>query len=116
MMRWCDQNGIYYLLGIAKNPVLLEKAQPWTIPAQWHYERTGQKQRLFGGFPYAAATWDRQRGVIIKAEHSHHGGKGVVWAFCDKMLDAAVISGKFRSVATSRDTAISRSKMQARAL
>lgn len=73
MMRWCDRNGIYYLLGIAKNPVLLEKAQPWTIPARWHHERTGQKQRLFGSFSYAAATWDRQRRVIIKAEHSSHG-------------------------------------------
>ncbi len=73
MMRWCDRNGVYYILGIAKNPVLLKQAQPWTIPAQWHYQRTEQKQRLFGSFSYAASTWDRQRRVIVKAEHSRHG-------------------------------------------
>ena len=44
-----------------------------TIPAKWHYERTEQKQRLFGSFSYAASTWDRQRRVIAKAEHSSHG-------------------------------------------
>ena len=26
-----------------------------------------------GGFSYAAATWDRQRRIIVKAEHSSHG-------------------------------------------
>ena len=37
------------------------------------YEQTGDKQRLFGEFKYAAATWDRERRVIIKAEHTSLG-------------------------------------------
>lgn len=73
MMRWCDNHGVYYILGIAKNARILKMAQPWTIPAQWHYERTGEKQRLFGSFSYAAEKWDRQRQIIVKAEHSSHG-------------------------------------------
>ena len=73
MLRWCDKHGVYYIIGLAKNPVLLREAQPWTIPAEWHHRRTGQKQRLFGSFSYAAGTWDRERHVIIKAEHSSQG-------------------------------------------
>ena len=73
MLRWCDKHGVYYIIGLAKNSVLLREAQPWTIPAEWHHRRTGQKQRLFGSFSYAAGTWDRERRVIIKAEHSSQG-------------------------------------------
>jgi hypothetical protein len=72
-MKWCDENGVYYLLGLAQNNVLLEKAQPWTIPAEWHFNRTQEKVRLFGSFSYAAATWDRERRVIVKAEHTAEG-------------------------------------------
>lgn len=73
LLRWCDKHGVYYITGLAKNPVLLREAQPWTIPAEWHHRRTGQKQRLFGSFSYAAGTWDRERRVIIKAEHGSQG-------------------------------------------
>ena len=48
-------------------------AQPWTVPAEWHFRRTGQKVRLFGTFSYAAETWNRPRRVIVKAEHSAQG-------------------------------------------
>ena len=43
------------------------------VPAEWHHRRTGQKQRLFGTFGYAAKTWDRHRRVIVKAEHNTSG-------------------------------------------
>ena len=73
LMRWCDRKGVYYVLGLAKNAVLERKAQPWTVPAEIHYDRTGDKQRLFGGIGYAAQTWDRTRRVIVKAEHNDGG-------------------------------------------
>jgi len=72
-LRWCDRNGVGYIVGLAKNPTLLRHAQPWTIPAAWHYERTGDKQRWFGTIAYAAGTWDRERRVIVKAEHGDKG-------------------------------------------
>jgi hypothetical protein len=37
------------------------------------HEASGEKQRLFGWIDYAAATWDRERRVIAKAEHSTQG-------------------------------------------
>src|SRR5207249_9155775 len=39
--------------------------------ARW--EATGQPQRLFGTFAYAAGPWDRPRRVIVKAEHGAGG-------------------------------------------
>jgi hypothetical protein len=73
LMRWCDRNGIGYVLGLAQNAVLLRQAQDWTERARRQFERTGQLQRIFGSFSYAAATWDRPRRVIIKAEHTAQG-------------------------------------------
>ena len=37
------------------------------------YEEERRKQRFFGWMDYGAGTWDRQRRVIAKAEHSSQG-------------------------------------------
>ena len=62
-----------YIIGLAKNAVLKRLARRSMITARWEYRRTGQKQRLFEEFQYAASTWDRKRRVIAKAEHSDQG-------------------------------------------
>src|SRR4051812_21123319 len=72
-MRWCDSHGIGYVLGLAKNPALLREARDWIERAERQSRRTGQPQRLFGSFAYAAGTWDRPRRVIVKAEHTARG-------------------------------------------
>jgi hypothetical protein len=72
-MRWCDSNGIGYVLGLAKNPALQRQARDWIERAERQFRRTGQPQRLFGSFAYAAGTWDRPRRVIVKAEHTARG-------------------------------------------
>jgi hypothetical protein len=73
LMRWCDRHDVGYIIGLAQNPVLLRDAERWTTRAQERFEQTGGKQRLFGTFRYAAATWDRPRRVIVKAEHLCQG-------------------------------------------
>lgn len=73
MMRWCDRHGVDYILGLAKNKVLHRMARRSMVQARWDYRRSGLKQRLFEEFSYAAATWDRPRRVIAKAEHSKQG-------------------------------------------
>jgi hypothetical protein len=73
MMRWCHRHGVDYLIGLAKNSVLLGQAAALMAQAKGQYQASGQKQRLFEEFPYAAATWDRSRRVIAKAEHSELG-------------------------------------------
>jgi len=73
LMRWCDRNGVDYIIGLAKNAVLKRLARRSMITARWQHRRTGQKQRLFEEFDYAAGTWHRPRRVIAKAEHGQRG-------------------------------------------
>jgi hypothetical protein len=73
LMRWCDSHGIGYILGLAKNPVLERAARDEIERAERQFQQTAQPQRIFGSFGYAAASWDRSRRVIVKAEHTAQG-------------------------------------------
>jgi hypothetical protein len=73
LMRWCDTNGIGYVLGLARNVVLQRLARDEIERAERRFGRTGQPQRIFGSFSYAAGSWDRSRRVIAKAEHNAQG-------------------------------------------
>jgi hypothetical protein len=73
LMRWCDSHGIGYVFGLAKNAVLERAAIDEIARAQRQFRQTQEPQRLFGSFSYAASTWDRQRRVIVKAEHNAQG-------------------------------------------
>ena len=73
LMRWCDSQGIGYVLGLARNPALQRLAVDWTERAERQFGRTGEPQRTFGSFAYAAGSWDRPRRVIVKAEHGPRG-------------------------------------------
>jgi hypothetical protein len=73
LMRWCDRHDVYYVLGLAKNKVLERMSAGPLLRAKLGFEETGQKQRLFDEFDYAAGTWDRSRRVILRHEHDAHG-------------------------------------------
>jgi len=73
MLRWCENHGVCYIIGLAKNSRLNEMAKGLLARAAKQYEKTGEKQRLFSEIPYAALTWDRMRRVLVKAEHSEQG-------------------------------------------
>jgi hypothetical protein len=73
LLRWCDRHGVDYVVGLARNAVLERLGQNLMDQAEVQYEATGDKQRLFGEFPYAADTWDRPRRVIAKAEFGPQG-------------------------------------------
>ncbi len=73
LMRWCDRHDVGYIIGLARNAVLERWARPWTEVSAVQFARTNQKQRLFGEFAYGAETWDRERRVIVKAEHLDQG-------------------------------------------
>jgi hypothetical protein len=73
LMRWCDSHGIGYVLGLAQNPALRRAACDEIARAQRQFQQTGQPQRIFGSFSYAASTWDRSRRVIVKGEHTAQG-------------------------------------------
>ena len=69
LMRWCDRHDVRYLLGVARNAVLEREAAPLLADVAQRHGRDGEAHRPFGACHYAAATWDRPRRVLIKAEH-----------------------------------------------
>jgi Transposase DDE domain group 1 len=73
MLRWCERHSVDYIVGLAKNSRLLAMAQELNERAEAQFASAQEKQRLFGWLDYAAHTWDRQRRVIAKAEHSSQG-------------------------------------------
>jgi len=73
MLAWCDRHGVDYIVGLAKNSRLNSLAAEIQAKAERDYESSKTKQRLFQELNYAAATWDRPRRIIAKAEHSGRG-------------------------------------------
>jgi hypothetical protein len=73
MLRWCERQEVYYLVGLAKNERLNALSAKLQKRAYRKYQKTGSKVRLFTQFQYKAKTWDKKRRVIAKAEHSEHG-------------------------------------------
>jgi hypothetical protein len=73
MLAWCERHNVGYIVGIAKNKRLNRLAKSDLQAAQSAFERSGRRQRRFAECHYAAATWDRPRRVLIKAEHTAKG-------------------------------------------
>lgn len=73
MMQWCDRHNVGYILGLAKNNRLNSISAELHEEAETAYRKSKEKQRLFASISYGAATWDRERRVIVKAEHSRRG-------------------------------------------
>jgi hypothetical protein len=73
MLRWCESHHVEYIVGIGDNARLKRLGADLIEQAETNFCVTGEKPRLFGEFDYAAATWDRERRVIIKAEHTALG-------------------------------------------
>ena len=72
-LKYCDKNDVGYVVGIARNKVLERLATPFMCKAEARFDETGEKQRTFHEVRYAAKTWDRERRVIVKAEHLAKG-------------------------------------------
>jgi hypothetical protein len=73
LLRWCEQNGVFYVLGLARNSVLEGLAAPFMAAAKTQFLATEQKVRNFHELQYAAKTWDHARRVIVKAEQLPEG-------------------------------------------
>jgi hypothetical protein len=73
MFRWCERHGVDYLVGVGKNTRLTALSADLRAQAEAQFGQTGEKVRLFGEFSYKAHPWDRERRVLVKAEHNAHG-------------------------------------------
>lgn len=73
MLRWCDRHGVDYVVGLPKNSRLIAMSKALLNEAEQKFQQTGEKQRLFGDLIYAAGTWDRERRVVARIEHTAKG-------------------------------------------
>ena len=74
LMSWCEDNGVEFVFGMARNQRLRKiiGAQMHEATQQW--QQTGRPARVFAEFEYRTRKhkrggWKRERRVIAKAEH-----------------------------------------------
>ena len=72
-LSWCERNSVQYIVGLAQNNRLLEATTGLRSRAETRFEKSGEKQRLFSSFSYAANSWSCERRVLAKVEHSIYG-------------------------------------------
>jgi hypothetical protein len=69
IMVWCESSAVYYCLGLAKNPVLLNRLGSALAEARRRHCLSGSSVRVFAEFEYQTRqTWSGKRRVIGKAE------------------------------------------------
>lgn len=95
LMRWCEREGIDYVLGLAKNPRLLTEIGDDLKAAEAEWAKTGKPVRRFKNFQYRTLenTWSRSRRVIAKAEHLEKGSnpRFIVTSLPRRWVPAAVL-------------------------
>jgi len=70
LLAWCEDSGVDYVIGLARNSRLVEKIGWELADAEAAAARRGRPAPRFTEFPYATRTsWSRERRVIAKAEH-----------------------------------------------
>ncbi|HZD08806.1 MAG TPA: IS1380 family transposase, partial [Candidatus Limnocylindrales bacterium] len=74
LMSWCEEQGVDYVLGLARNQRLRRIIGGALWEAQQQWEQTGQTARVFSEFRYQAKKtkrggWRGERRVVAKAEH-----------------------------------------------
>jgi hypothetical protein len=74
IMSWCEDNGVDFVFGLAKNKRLLKIIGRQLHEAQMQWEATKQAARVFAEFSYQTRkSWKRERRVGAKAEHLDKG-------------------------------------------
>jgi hypothetical protein len=69
LMAWCENNGVDFLFGLAKNARLNAEIEIELAAAQEQSQRTGKPARRFRDFTWRTRkSWSRERRVVAKAE------------------------------------------------
>ena len=75
LMSWCENHGVDFVLGLARNQRLRKIIGAEMHEATEQWSQTGKPARVFSEFDYQTKKtakkggWDRQRRVAAKAEH-----------------------------------------------
>ena len=74
ILRWCEDNGIDYVLGLARNKRLVRAIGAQMRQAQAAHRRTGKAARRYRDFTCRTRkSWSRSRRVVGKAEYLTKG-------------------------------------------
>ena len=70
IMSWCEEHGVDYLLGLARNTRLEGMIEAEMEQARAESDRTGEASRVYKDFEYQTRqSWSRARRVVGKAEY-----------------------------------------------
>jgi Transposase DDE domain group 1 len=70
---YCEDEGISYTIALITNERLKEMGKDLLEEATQEHQRTDKKARLFGEDLYGAASWEKERRVVYKAEAMEQG-------------------------------------------
>jgi len=74
LMNWCEERGLSYILGLARNQRLEAKCAKRMEQARRRHLLSGRAQRLYQCFGYRTEkTWSCRRRVVAKCEHLKKG-------------------------------------------
>lgn len=74
IMKWCEENDVDYLLGLAKNKRLKKIIASEMIAVKLFCKANKEPARLFKSFSYRTLdSWSKERRVVAKAEHLPKG-------------------------------------------
>lgn len=74
IMKWCENHGVGFVLGLARNPRLVRALGAEMQEAQRVHHQTGRPARRFRDFTYRTRkSWSRSRRVAGKAEYLSKG-------------------------------------------
>jgi Transposase DDE domain group 1 len=74
ILRWCEDQGVDYLIGLSKNTRLTAAIATELEQARQRFAETNQPARVFAELRYQTReTWSRERRVVAKAEHLAKG-------------------------------------------
>jgi Transposase DDE domain group 1 len=74
LMSWCENNGVDFVFGLARNQRLRKIIGAEMHQATQEWNQTGKPARVFAEFDYQTrktrkSGWERKRRVVAKAEH-----------------------------------------------
>ncbi len=95
LMSWCENNGVDFVFGLARNQRLRRIIGAQMNEATQQWRATSQPARVFCEFPYKTKKtkkggWDRERRVAAKAEQIDGKENSLV---CGDVVDERAMGG-----------------------
>ena len=98
IMSWCEDQGVDYVFGLARNERLRKKIGGAMKRARQQWKKTGKAARVFTQFRYRThKSWSRARRVVAKAEYLDKGEnpRFVVTSLSAEQMDERFLYEKF---------------------